>query len=831
MSIKNFSFILVALICFIQTIKAASSFVPNHGQINPKFTFNNLPVRYYSEDHNLRVFINDQGIIYQFVRNNSEGKKEKIRVHSGNPTYDAFTFEMKLMNCNQTSNWQSSDSMDTRLNFYNENCGKGVENIHPCKQILLKNIYNNIDWEIIFDNGEIKYNFIVHPGGNPSDIEMHYSYADKIQLLNHNLHIQTSLGQVYENQPVIFQNQKSFSANFVLTENTVKFQLPEYYSSSELIIDPGVRWSTYFGGANDDYAQNVVTDLDQNVILSGETYSLDGIFFGGFQSTLNGNSDIFIAKYSNDGQLLWSTYYGGEDLEDLANTITDSLNYIYSAISTSSFTGIAYNGYQDTMLNGSDYALIKLNPQGQRIWSEYFDMGAPGNGSNTGILLDHENKLLLYGNAPDFWGGPDYHFMSMFDTSGYHLNDTLFYNFLVINNIVSDSLGNLILCASTDISGLANNGFRDSIIGAYDLYISKFHPGSSNSIWATYYGGSRDEAGKCIIDKNNSVYLYGITTSLDNIAFHGYQSTYESLNFTWDGFVVKFDSSGQREWGSYFGGKENDAIHSATTDSQDHLIIAGETYSDSGMTKLAYKNTIQGNDAFVSEFNPDGSLVWSTYFGGTNGDWATSCTVDTFDNIYICGPTGSTDQISINAFDSSFGGSGDAFLAQLNCDGWSQSAVVYGENSPDNFSDYIYTLDTSGALGFEWEIEGGHIISGQYTDSVTVHWDSLGTGAITGYVMYSQGCFSGNTFTTLVNDLPKITDSHALIYPNPATSEFYISGKQISEIKILDVTGRDVYFSKSENPFYSTTGFSPGVYFVSFLENGKCVKGKLVISK
>ena len=128
--------------------------------------------------------------------------------------------------------------MDTRLNFYNENCGKGVENIHPCKQILLKNIYNNIDWEIIFDNGEIKYNFIVHPGGNPSDIEMHYSYADKIQLLNHNLHIQTSLGQVYENQPVIFQNQKSFSANFVLTENTVKFQLPEYYSSSELIIDP-----------------------------------------------------------------------------------------------------------------------------------------------------------------------------------------------------------------------------------------------------------------------------------------------------------------------------------------------------------------------------------------------------------------------------------------------------------------------------------------------------------------------------------------------------------------------------------------------------------------
>jgi len=104
------------------------------------------------------------------------------------------------------------------------------------------------------------------------------------------------------------------------------------------------------------------------------------------------------------------------------------------------------------------------------------------------------------------------------------------------------------------------------------------------------------------------------------------------------------------QWGTYFGGSDEDEAHSVSVDGSGNVFVVGRTRSTSGFPLVNpgggayYDNTYDGGDAFIAKFSGSNlSLLWSTYFGGSRGDWANSVAVDGSGNVFVVGSTASSD--------------------------------------------------------------------------------------------------------------------------------------------------------------------------------------------
>ena len=116
-----------------------------------------------------------------------------------------------------------------------------------------------------------------------------------------------------------------------------------------------------------------------------------------------------------------------------------------------------------------------------------------------------------------------------------------------------DASGNIYITGTTYSSGLATSGAHQTTFGgAYDAFVTKFNSSGVRQ-WTTYYGGTGSENGNGIaLDGSGNIYVVGTTTSTSGIATTGsFQST---LTGSSGGFIVKFNSSGVRQWGTYYSG-------------------------------------------------------------------------------------------------------------------------------------------------------------------------------------------------------------------------------------------------------------------------------------
>jgi hypothetical protein len=151
-------------------------------------------------------------------------------------------------------------------------------------------------------------------------------------------------------------------------------------------------------------------------------------------------------------------------------------------------------------------------------------------------------------------------------------------------------------------------------------------------------------------------------------------------------------------YGSYLGGNLFDEGRAIAVDASGNAYVAGTTISlDFPTTAGTIKPTLLPRtdinsywyDAFVTKVNPTGTaVVFSTYFGGRNSnEVGTGVAVDASGNVFLGGTTNGADTPTLNAFQATFGGADDAFLAKLNPTG---SALVYstyiGGNSTETGS-------------------------------------------------------------------------------------------------------------------------------------------------
>ncbi|HVD97010.1 MAG TPA: gliding motility-associated C-terminal domain-containing protein [Cytophagaceae bacterium] len=373
----------------------------------------------------------------------------------------------------------------------------------------------------------------------------------------------------------------------------------------------GVRlWGTYYGGEGDDRIYNgVEVDSYDNVIVSGCTSSTVNIATpGAYQTTLNGPSDHFIAKFTKDGVRLWATYCGGNGYEEyFSDAAIDPYDNIILFGSTFSNSGIVTPGAYQSYLSGSrNCYLTKFTTNGNILWATYY--GGDQYDISIAVTTDKQSNIIFTGET----------------------SSTI--------NIASPG---------------AHQTTTSNDPGEGDAFLVKMTPAGTR-VWGTYYGGYESDFGtELAIDSKDNIILTGQTLSIENISTPGaYQLTKEGTTGpggSWDSFLTKFDPSGNVLWGTYFGGVNNDFSYDVTIDTDDNIYITGETDSYNNIaTSGAYKGALSGPEAdvFLAKFDSLGSKKWGTYYGGSSYDVGWHMATDYDNNIFITGYTQSTDGIS-----------------------------------------------------------------------------------------------------------------------------------------------------------------------------------------
>lgn len=636
----------------------------NKGQITDINGIPRLDILYTGQANGIKLLFTKNSISYQFRRafsskaNSIDTFYTKLDILSEMDSVQFYRVDIQLINANENPLIVNEEETNSYSNYYLAHCPEGILNVKSFRKIRYIDVYPNIDW-VIYTNGNLfKYDFIVKPGGNVEDIKIRYEGASNVNIeKNGDFMINTPLGNVIELKPFSYQDDyKEVKSDFLLKENILSFDIDNYNHKKSLIIDPSIIWEVQFGGTSWDFSNALIKDPNENLYITGFTGSETNIATSGAHQTslsyVTGSSsdrqDAFLAKYNSSGQLVWSTYYGGTLTDEAKSIAIDGSGSLYIAGTTYSSSSIATSGgFQNAITPGGykDAFLAKFNSSGQRQWATYYG------GSNT--------------------------------DEGY--------------SVVTDASNNVILAGFTlSSNNIFSNGIQASLNGGTDAFIVKFNS-AGQRLWGTYFGGNGgDVINSMATDNSGNIYLAGTSNSSTGLSYNGFQNTFGGGND--DAFVAKLNSSGQKQWVSYYGGNQIDRANAIKLDAVGNVFFAGYTNSSSNISYLGYQNNLNGSnyDAFLAKFDNSGQRIWATYFGGANLDSFTSLAIDNSGYIYTGGSTSSDALVSAGGFENTFGGYGgltylDALVVKFNASGqrlWSSYYYLAGPND-DSFTGVV----------------------------------------------------------------------------------------------------------------------------------------------
>lgn len=227
--------------------------------------------------------------------------------------------------------------------------------------------------------------------------------------------------------------------------------------------------------------------------------------------------------------------------------------------------------------------------------------------------------------------------------------------------------------------------------------------------YSTYLGGSSDDISRAIaVDLQGNVYVTGVTFSTDFPTKNAFNSTLGSGLF-----VTKLNpnvsGASSLVYSTYIANGQLDG-NGIAVDYQGNVYLAGVTYSNNfPTTENAFaRNLSNFSDAFVTKLNSTGNnLLYSTYLGGSSGngvDYANAIALDVRGNIYVTGDTNSTDFPTKNAFDNTFNGNLNAFVAKLNPNLSGSASLIY--------STYLGGSQFDGGYGIATDLQGNAYVTG-----------------------------------------------------------------------------------------------------------------------
>ncbi len=656
-------------------------------------------VLYTFNAKDLSIFLLKTGLVYQFTKIHYpkdidlyQDRPEKIlqKLNSVNDVrLETYRMDVTLVDANLNATLIEDGKSVDYCKYYQ---GK-VYKVHNYKKITYKDVYPNIDWVIYKSGNSVKYDFIVRPGGNPTHIKLKTQNVEELKSNSDGgFTMINRMGTVTEHKPVSYQQSHEIKTKIKIEGEFISFDVGHYDFTQDLVIDPELDWSTYYGGNGSDIGHSVSVDKNGNVYLAGYTQSTNNIASGGYQNSFidhtASNFNNFLVKFSKEGVRQWATYYGAifNTSNYKASSATDPWGNIYLASTTSLTTGVSSNGHQDTFGGGfTDAYLVKFDSMGNRLWATYYggNSGEIGYGCATDFTgavylcgFTYSESNISFAGHKNVYGGDGDPFLVKFDKDGIRQWATYYGgdNTDIGYGCAVDGAGSVYLTGNAySQNGIAFQGHQSAYGGAY---IVKFNSVGVRQ-WGTYYGLNYNDRGNaCATDGSGAVYMAGTTSSLSNIASNGFQNIYGGGID--DAFLVKFNSAGVRQWGTYYGGNGNSVWgsengRSCGVSSNGAVYLSGNSSSQTGIGYEGYQDTLGGGpaDAFLAKFNSQtGDRIWGSYFGGAGGEYGYECVSDeNSGSVYLCGMTKTQNGLISGGHQEMFGGSfDDAFLVKLRDD-------------------------------------------------------------------------------------------------------------------------------------------------------------------
>jgi hypothetical protein len=683
-------------------------FTENLGQVVDQNWQPRVDVLFGGVVGNMVFHLRKTGISYQLgeapkFTNAKDTTKRRVR----------YRLDLEWVNCNTQCVIKKEGMRKDYNNFYDAPYPNGITHVKSFGKVIYQQLYSNIDLMFYGKENLLKYDLVVKPGGDPSQIQLNVEGATAITLQDDgSILIKTPLGNVHEGAPVAYQDSKKIPVQWSVRNNSLSFKLGAYDSKKVLIIDPAVRlWGTFYGTSGSELGNCVATDTAGCVYMAGDVNvgaSTSGTIIattGSFQDWSLNQQNPFLVKFDPNGVRLWGTYYGGQDYSidayccvDSSGNVFLSGNTTYTAASTNTY--IASVGAHQTLPGGAgDAFLAKFDANGVRLWGTFY--GGTALDKAIACTTDRFGNVFLVGSTSSSGGtviatpgthqptmsGPGDGYVVKFNGAGIRQWGTYYGGTAGddTRNCSADTAGNIFIVGHTSsFNGISTPGCHQptAAINVLCPYVAKLNKNGIRK-WGTYYcGTSTDYVDGCATDRSGNVFVTGAAAAYTNNAISSPSAFQSVCNGNADAYLVKFDTAGIRLWGTYIGGtgSTNEEAYGCATDAWGNVFVAGVTTSSNYIsTPGVHQYTFGGGiwDGFLMKFDSNGNRQWGTYYGGpqNNSSWpdkGKSCATDKFGNVFF---TGHTDyNLSDGTFNSpgchqpspGSGGNPDAFLAKFN---------------------------------------------------------------------------------------------------------------------------------------------------------------------
>lgn len=690
----------------VYSIKNLYEFIPNKGQIHDQNFKVNSEVKFLLCLPGINIQLKKNSFSYdtyfiedERVITNNVARIINLKRPQTEKTYRFHRVDVEFIGANPQPEIIAENPNEPYYNYYSTNeSDYNKTNIHGYKTILYKNIYPNTDLEFIAKDGQMKYNFILHYGADINLIKWKYNGATNIEMKSDLISINN--GKFTEEIPESYlaiksQKLKPVKIDFIKCEDGVYgFGLNQKLAQTKdqvLIIDPilNLLWATYFGGTKNEFISSSCIDAIGNTYYMGCTSSLALVATSGaFQTSYGGGPyDAMLFKFNPFGVLQWATYLGGSSDEDGYGIVIDKSNNLYVCGYTSGSSTFTTSGAHQTSYGGGSYDayLAKFTNNGNLIWSTFY--GGNGTEYSYSCELDTIGNIYLSGVTSstngistfgsyqtNYGGGVSDGFIAKFNSNGVRIWGTYFggpdedapqYCKIDKNNCIY-----LSGYTTSSVSISTPSSHQPNQAGNWDSFLTKFSP-SGFRIWSTYYGGiGTDYVTHINCDSLFNVYLTGTTSSSVAIASPGsHQTIYGgsgSANIG-DAFLVKFDSSGVRQWGTYYGGAGDENGMCIAFKGQNVYCCGVTTSYTQISTANTFQNTINSPfaDMFLAKFDLLGNRQWGTYIGGGVNDIPYFMLINQIGDIYLCGTSDGTFPVTGGAYQTNLNGMIEGIIVKL----------------------------------------------------------------------------------------------------------------------------------------------------------------------
>lgn len=439
---------------------------------------------------------------------------------------------------------------------------------------------------------------------------------------------------------------------------------------------------TYFGGNSIDLAWEVKLDSQENIIVVGTTQSQDFPLKNEIQDELKGLEDIFIAKFSSSGDLIFSTFYGGNNSENCFSFEIDSHDNIWISGTTSSTDFPTLNELQSEKIGEKDFFITGISKDGQSIlFSTFF--GGNGTDDSAKIICDSEDSIIFgcVTSSPDlpiisplqrnFSGGENDLYLAKFSSEDFSISFSTYLGGLnkeIGYPVDVDSADNILITGYTNSNNFPlKNPLFSEIKGETDIFISKIAGNGTELIFSTIIGGSKEEYGVTgVFDSEDNIIIEGVTLSYDFPVENPFQQNHRGIGE--DIFILKLDKDiCNFIFSTYLGGSLKEYNGAIEIDCLSNIYITGRSASFDYPLYNEEKEEIGGEtDATITIFDSEGKkILFSTFFGGSSDEWFVDLAINKEDKLTILGLTLSSDLETINAYQSEIKGDSDLVLCKL----------------------------------------------------------------------------------------------------------------------------------------------------------------------